>query len=491
MLDWKFIFLSGPFRAPFLDMTSPNSENPATPRAPSSDVQQRLQSLALERPTDRKPRRLFRWLVLFLLLVGLAFGAIRAIPADSPWRMLLAARLHGTMLEPWVAPTTECEIIVVKSEQTDDFVLEANGFVTARSKIHLNPSVPGKIVELPIREGEKVKQGDVIVRIDDSQYRADLNQATAGLELAQARLRELREGTPKEEIAQARAVVDQAKARLELLDAELKRAELLRESISTAEYEKAKTGRDEAVAHLEQTKQSLASAEAGPRPVQIQVAEAEVDRAQAALDKAKHWMESTVVYSPVSGTVLQKSAELGEYIRPESLVHGLCVVADLNDVEVEVDVQERDLALVKVGQPCRITAEAHGDHEFTGRVARILPIASRQRGAVQLRITVASADSRLLPDMNCRVMLLKDPGEQYETKGYRVPMMAVAKEGEKAFVFVLRNSAAHKVSVELGPVEADQIEIKKGINEGDRLLLARNGLLRDGQQVSVSDDLFN
>lgn len=472
-------------------MSSPNTEAAPTPRTSSPDVQQRLQSLSLARPANSKPRRRLRWFLLLLLLAGLGFGALKSLPSDSPLRLQLAAKAQGTVLEEWLTPKAECEIVVVKRDAPDDFVLEATGFITARSKIHLNPSVPGKIVELPIREGEKVKKGDVIVRIDDNQYRADVQQATAGLELAEARLRELREGTRKEDIAQARAVVDQAKARFELLDAEFKRAELLRDSISTAEHDKAKTGRDEAAASLEQSRQSLALAEAGPRPVQIEVAQAEVDRAQAALDKAKHWLESTVVRSPVTGTILQKSAELGEYIRPESLVHGLCVVADLNDVEVELDVQERDLSLVKVGQACRITAEAHGEHEFAGVISRILPIASRQRGAVQLRVAVQKADSRLLPDMNCRVMILKDPSTQYDGKNYRVPMMAVAKEGEKAFVFVLRNSAAHKVSVQLGEVEADQIEIKTGVEEGDQVLLARNGLLQHGQPVSVAGGRLN
>lgn len=472
-------------------MTTSSVDGPAVERPAESNVQQRLQSLALERPAEMKPRRRGRWLLVLLLLGGIGAAAYKLVPADSPQRQLAQAYLARVGLGQWMSSTPDCEIVVVAPTAADEFVLETTGFISARTKVHLNPSVPGKIVELPIREGQPIKKGDIVVRIDDGQYKADVEQAAAGLELAQARLRELQEGTRKEDIAQARAVVVQAKSRLGLMDAEFKRAELLRDSISTAEYDKAKSARDEAKAYLEQTEQALSLAEAGARPVQIEVAQAEVDRSKAALTKAQHWLESTVVRSPISGIVLQKTGELGEYVRPEALVNSLCVVADLNDVEAEVDVQERDLALVKVGQPCKLTAEAHGDRQFEGRVARILPIASRQRGAVQLRIAVVGAKNELLPDMNCRVVLAKDATNVKETKNYRVPLMAVAKEGEKAFVFVLRDSAARKVSVELGSSREGLVEIKDGVKEGDRVLLARSGTLQDGQAVTVAGVSLN
>lgn len=415
------------------------------------------------------------------------------MPADSPYRLAIVSQLNKLGgFGSYLTVTPECEIVLISSQPSSDFVLETSGFIAAKSKLHLNPSVHGKILELPIREGQPIRKGDVVVRIDDAQYKADVEQAEAGLELAEARLRELKEGSRKEDISQAKAVVSQAQSRFTLMDAELKRAELLRDSISTAEYDKTKSARDEAQAYLEQMRQSLALAEAGARPAQIEVAQAEVDRSRAALTKARHWLDSAIVHSPISGIVLQKTGEIGEYVRPESLVQSLCVVADLNEVEAEVDVQERDLSLVHVGQPCKISAEAHGDVEFQGRIARILPIASRQRGAVQLRVSIVDANSRLLPDMNCRVMILKEPSSApTETKSYRLPLLAVTKEGEKAFVFVLRNAAAQKVSVELGSVADGMIEIKDGVQEGDRVLLARNGKLHDGQTVNVPELSLN
>jgi RND family efflux transporter MFP subunit len=469
-------------------MTTPSVEGKPTERLAESKFQERLQSLALDRPAEPKPRRRGRWLIAFLVLGTLAAVGYRYFASDSSQRQTLFAYLNKAGIGQ---SSTDCEVIVVSLPEADDFVLETTGFISAKSKVHLNPSIPGKIVELPIKEGEKIKKGDVVVRIDDVQFKADVLQATAALELAKARLRELQEGSRKEDIAQARSVVAQAQARVNLANAEFKRYEILKDSVSTSEYDKALSARDEAKHYLEQVQQSLSLLEAGARPVQLEVAQAEIDRAAAALSKAKHLLDSAVVCSPIDGTVLQKTGELGEYIRPESLVQSLCVIADLNDVEVEVDVQERDLALVKVGLPCKLTVEAYGDREFHGKVARILPIASRQRGAVQLRIGVADAKGELIPDMNCRVVLSKPASEVKEARNYRVPLMAVAKEGQKAFVFVLRDSAARRVSVELGKSSAGQVEIIDGVKEGDRLLLARNGTLQDGQAVIVPDSTLN
>jgi HlyD family secretion protein len=468
-------------------MTTPDANQATAVRPIAPELQERLQSLKLDRPTEPGPRSWLRGLVLFLVLLLGGIGTLFATSAPLQREEMLA--FLTSFANKSAVP--ECEVIVVKSQPADDFILESTGFIIPRAKVHLNPSVPGKIVELPIREGQILKKGDVVVRIDDGQYRADVEQGKAGLELAQARLRELKEGSRKEDIAQAKAVVQQAKARHELMKGEFDRATLVRDSISTTEYEKAKSGLAEAVAYLEQVQQALALAESGARPAQLEVAQAEVDRAQAALAKTQHWLESTVVRSPITGTILQKTGELGEFVRPEALVQSLCVVADLNDVEVEVDVQERDLALIKVGQPCRLSAEAHGDRQFEGRVDRILPIASRQRGAVQVRVAVLNPKDALLPDMNCRVVLSKTAAEITEPKSYRVPKLAVAKEAEKAFIFVLRDSIAHKVPVEVGAVNSGLIEITDGVKEGDRVLLARNGTLRDGQPVNVSEDRLN
>lgn len=458
--------------------TSTGTETTAA-RPVSPEIQERLQSLKLDRKADKAPRSRKVWWLLVLLLCGGAAYVTRDPERREAWLGLLGS---GQLPHEFA----DCDAFVVSSQPPDDFLLESTGFIAPRAKVHLNPSVPGKIVDLPARVGGRLNKGDVVVRIDDAQYRSDVEQAQAGLDLAQARLRELKAGPRKEDIAQAKAVVKQAEARHALVTGELQRAETVKDIIAPAEYEKYKSAAAEGIAYLEQTKQALAIAEKGATAGQLEVAQAEVDRAQAALEKTKHWLDSTIVRAPISGTVLQRSGETGEFVRPESLVQSLCVIADLSDVEAEVDIQERDLGLVKVGQVCRLTVEAHPDRVFNGRVDRVLPIASRQRGAVQVRVAVQKPDVELLPDMNCRVIFTKPASELPKSDTYRVPKLAVVQEGAAAHLFVLRDSLAQKVTVELGNTNnGETIEVVKGLQDGDRVLLARSGSLRDGQPVNL------
>jgi RND family efflux transporter MFP subunit len=306
------------------------------------------------------------------------------------------------------------------------------------------------------------------------------------LELAQAQLRQLREGSRKEDIAQARALVDQARARRDLMTAELHRAEFLKDTISAAEYDKAKAAKHEAIAYLEQMEQALHLAEEGPRESQLEIAQAEVDRATAVMAKAQYWFDHTLIKAPIDGTILQKSGELGEFVRPESLVQGLCIMADLHELEAEVDVQERDVGLIKVGQPCRITTDAHEGKVFEGAVARLLPVASRQRGAVAVRIAVRNPSDELLPEMNCRVVFLRSESSSKPTAPIRLPKLAIGTDGKDAFVFVLRDAVARKTPVQLGAANDNMVEIKDGLHPGDRVLIAPGVALRDGQQVSIN-----
>ncbi len=457
----------------------------ARPRSTSvSELQERLRTLKLERPPEkavRPTKRRWVWAIVALVLAIVGGGVYSNRTAPESEANGSVSKLIGMLSQ-----SPQCQVIVATADNEPDFVLETTGFLTPKTKIHLSPSVPGRIVELPIREGQRIRKDDVIVRIDDGQYRADLQQAKAGLELAEAQLRQMREGSRKEDIAQAQALVEQAKARRDLMTAEMHRAEFLKDTISTAEYDKAKASKHEAVAYLDQMEQALHLTEGGPRQSQLEVAQAEVDRAKAVVAKAQYWFDHTVVKAPVDGTVLQKSGELGEYVRPESLVQGLCVMADLRELEAEVDVQERDVGLIKVGQPCRITTDAHEGKIFDGSVARLLPIASRQRGAVAVRIVVRNPTDELLPEMNCRVVFLRGGSSSQPNVPIRLPKLAVAKDGQDAFVFVLHDAVARKTPVRLGATNDDVVEIKEGLHPGDRVLIAPGVALRDGQQVSIN-----
>lgn len=389
-----------------------------------------------------------------------------------------------------VAVTDEIAAITVGGQATISIVLDSSGYIVAKSQVQVSPKVAGMVLELPIREGMKVKKGDLLARLDDVQYRTNYEQAKATLALTQARLDELRHGSREEEIQQGRASLEQARARRDLLASEFQRTEKLfaKKSVSPSEFDRAKSDYQEADSRLKELTQVLRLIEKGPREERILAAAAEVEQTKAAMAQSQYWFENTRVLAPISGTILQKKAELGETVRPESfggergLSASLCVMADLSQMEAEVDVQERVLHRVFVGQPCRIQAEAYSDRTYEGRLDRLLPIANRQRGVVQARITILSPDDRLLPDMNCNVKFLKE-APATKPEAIRVPETAVIRDGAETAVFVLDGELARRRVIELGSASDQTVEVRHGLRPGDVVLLPEGRSLRDGQTV--------
>jgi multidrug resistance efflux pump len=163
-------------------------------------------------------------------------------------------------------------------------------------------------------------------------------------------------------------------------------------------------------AEMKLAEAGLAKAKEGAGKADLAVAQAKVEVAQARVALAQRRLECTVVRAPVDGTVLVKRAEVGTLINPKAfnVPASLCDLADLRTMDVEVWVQERDLAKVATGQPCLIRLEAFPKATYRGRVARLLPVADRARGAVgiRVRVEVPAGDERLRPEMGAIVQIL-------------------------------------------------------------------------------------
>jgi multidrug resistance efflux pump len=301
------------------------------------------------------------------------------------------------------------------SQTESNVLLDLTGFVGPRSKLVISPSVSGVIsrVLLP-DEGQKIKEGALLFEVEDARYKAEYLQAEAALATAQAQLAELENGARAQELVQALNQVKQARTQLTVATAEWERVQaLLRTSAaSPAEAEKARKAHLDALMNLKIQQANYDLVKEGPRKERIDAARAEVKRAEATRDRARYYYEKTKIYAPSEGkgryfTVLEKKIALGESIQAELGFTNLCVLADLSQMEAEIDVPERDLALVKIGGACTIIPDAHPGRTYHGRVDRMQPAVNRQRGVVQVRITILDPDSYLLPDMNARVLLLK------------------------------------------------------------------------------------
>jgi HlyD family secretion protein len=427
-----------------------------------------------------------KWLlfVALLLCLGVWFFAQGYHQALGTYLARLPlARLISSQ-SPFSSATLDT-FPVAASVPGGSVVLSTSGYIAAENEIHISPKIPGTIVELPIEEGSRVAAGDLIARIESDQYEAELKGAQANLARAKARLAELRAGARVEELEQSKAALSAAEADRDLAEQEAKRAENLRGTISPAEYEQKVSALRKAEAVVREAKFALQLLESGVRGEQIAAAEADVQSAEALVDKARFFCDHARILAPQSGTILEKSVELGEVWRMEMLVPSLCVMADLSQLRAEVDISERDLAQVRLEQPCRITPEAFPDRTYRGRVAWISPMANRQRGVVAVKFEVLDPDAHLLPHMNCNVALLNEADSESAAGTFHIPQRAVQEEGERTIVFVVdEGQKARKRVVVLGrTIDDEMVEVTTGLQAGELVLLPDGRALHEGQPI--------
>ena len=288
-----------------------------------------------------------------------------------------------------------------------------------RHKILVSPQVNGRLLKVLFEEGARVKQDEVLAEVETTDYAADRDRARAVLDSAQQRLLEMRRGNRADEKLQATKELQEAQIQLGQAEKEWKRNAALRETntISQLEYEQS----DAAHRSLEEKVNRLAAAERlmleGPRQERIDAVEAEVKQLQAELVRAQWRLDNCTVKAPISGTILRKNAEEGNIVNPIAFngSYSLCEMADLSDLEVELFIQERDIAHVFVGQSCQVRAEAYPDRTYEGTVSRLMPIADRAKGAVPVRVklTVPAEEEGvyLKPEMGAIVTFLKGKDE--------------------------------------------------------------------------------
>ena len=396
---------------------------PLADHGPAADdralrVSQRVQTLRLEKQPDdpQRPRRRRRWWLLLLLIAGA--GATLAYWSDA--------------LRDLSRPL-EVESVIVTHEQPPDVVLDTTGNVVAPVTVQITPQVSGRVVELHLDVQKEVRKDELLLRIDDEQYRAELEQA--------------------------KGTLSEAKARLDRLTKELKRAEELKDVIPPAEYDQTEAGRREA--------------------------QAAVEKAEALVRKAQFFYNCTQIRSPIDGTVLQRSVELGEIIliQPGVFAKSIASIADLSQLEVEIEIQERDLAAIRVGQTCLVTPDAYPDRQYRGRLDRLAPVLSRERGSRQANIVLANPDNWLATNMNCRVQVLREEPPKTRSDAVRLPQEAVVMEGGEPFVFVARDGTARRRSVRLGAAQHGVIEVLEGLTDGEEVLLPGDRDLAEGQPV--------
>jgi HlyD family secretion protein len=291
----------------------------------------------------------------------------------------------------------------------DSLALESKGYIIPAHQILVSPKVGGMIVKLNIIESLRVKKGDELARIEDTEYRADRDRAVAALESARQNFAELQHGFRPEEIKQAEAELAESEAQLVQLEADYKRAaELLAKKVlSQEQFDSALSKYQAMQRHVQRFKLAVDLAKQGPRIERIQAAKAEVERAEAELAKAQWRLDNCTIKAPISGTILKKNAEEGSLVNPVAMqgFFSLCEMADLADLEVDLTIQERDISKIFKDQKCKVRAEAFPNRVYEGFVSRLMPTADRAKGAIPVRVKI-----RVPPDEEQGIYLKPEMG---------------------------------------------------------------------------------
>lgn len=426
------------------------------------------------------------------------FGKIKK---PTSWLIgLVVAGVLGTAITAYLAfrstaSKSDISNLIVEVTSKDITVqIKANGIVQAVQKINLSPKEAGRIAKLYVDEGDRVEQGQLVARMEDEQFQAQVNQYKAALAKAQADLAQKRAGTRPEEISQAKAQVTNAEANVAESQAKLDRAtEVLKRNQflaqqgaisqnalgdSVSQERSAKANLEAAVARLKEQKENLEKLRNGTRKEEIAQAEADVAQATAQLQYYETQLKNTSIRAPFAGTITRRFAQEGDFVTPTTSASSsdgatsASIVELSKGLEVEAKVPESSIAQIKPGQSVEIRADAYTDDIFKGRVRLIAPRAVQENNVTSFRVKVAlqTGQDKLKSAMNVKLAFLGDP----ISNALIVPLAAIVtkKDGQTGVLVPDKKNQAQFRPVTVGSTSGDQIQIIQGVSKGERILLS-------------------
>ena len=331
---------------------------------------------------------------------------------------------------------------VTQSPSQTNASLTASGYVVAQRKAAVASKGTGRLIWLGVVEGDKVKKGQIIGRLEDNDIHALLDQAKANLLLTQADLKDADNSYNRE------------KALL-------------------------KTG--------SATKMEVDAAEA--RYLRVL---ASIDAAKANINSQEIALENMLIRAPFDGTVLTKNADIGEIVSPlgasSTSRAAIVTMADMSSLEVEADVSESNIEKIKVNQESDIVLDAYPDKSYEGYVSKIIPTADRSKATVMVKVGFKHYDDRVLPEMSAKVLFLSDkPKDEAkdEKPALIVPMTSLTNRGGRDVVYLVREEKTVEVPVTTGRKFNAYVEITSGISDGDKVIDKVTDQIKNGIKVKV------
>jgi|OpeIllAssembly_1097287.scaffolds.fasta_scaffold07841_2 RND family efflux transporter MFP subunit len=383
-----------------------------------------LSSLKIDRSNNNEKSNKKRWTIYSVLLIVILLAAYFLYKSYS--KSAVEVKLTN---------------VIKQTPGRSSAVLTASGYIVAQRKASVSSKGTGILVYLGVVEGDKVKKGQIIARLDDRDIVAQLDEAKSSLQLYKAQMNEVENNYNREK-------------------------ELFSRGLSS--------------------QQSLDQAESVYKSLlaNISIAEARIRAAEVAL-------ENMIIRAPFDGTVLTKNAEVGEIVAPfgasTTSRAAVVTIADMNSLMVETDVSESNIEKIKQDTDCEIVLDSNPGKSYQGYVFKIVPTADRSKATVLVKVGFKSYDSRVLPEMSAKVSFLSEKSKEEEEQipVLTAPLSAVEDlEGKKVVYIVVDDKAVQK-EISTGRLFGNYVEIVSGLEDGEKIIDNLNEKIKDGIQVKV------
>jgi len=349
----------------------------------------------------------------------------------------------------------------------------ASGRIMSPQRVSVGAVITGRVVRIPVQEGQVVKRGDVLMELDDNDERAAAAQARAAVDQAEAKLRQLRElGLPAAEQG-----LVQAQANLTQVRRQFDRTRELKEKgfVSQAAL-------DDAQRNLEVAESQLRSAQLqvktnSPAGSDAALAQTALAQARANLGATQAKLDDTVIRAPVDGILIARAVEPGNVVQPGK---ELMALAPAGETQVVVQIDEKNLAQLKLGQKALGSADAFPRERFAAELVYINPGIDALRGAVEVKLRVPDPPGYLRQDMTVSV----DIEVARSAGAVVVPADAVHDANStQPWVLAVDGGRATRRAVKLGLKGDGRMEVLEGVAPGDHLISAAQLAVKSGQRV--------
>jgi multidrug efflux pump subunit AcrA (membrane-fusion protein) len=420
----------------------------------------------------KKGKKRWKWLLLAILVFVAALALYRV------WGF--TQKRSGTQRAARMEVPVQV-IPVVGKPLT--YSIKVTGDILPLMQVDLVPKVSGYLERIDVHIGDIVKQGQVIAQIDRSDFLHKVREIEAKVAQAKAQLAEIETGTRTEELRQAEESVKQAQSRFENAKLQHERIEALykREVISKKERDTADMEFTVAEAQLASSQQQLKLLREGARQEVRDASQAKLKEMEAILEQERNHLKDTTIVTPFRGEITRKYLDAGAFVSPSSPPTPLVNLVHTEILKIVANVLEKDIPLLKPGMKAKVQVDSYPGRVFEGKVEKINSALDLSTRTLQAEIYILNSDRSLKPGMfaNVEVVLL----EKLQT--LVIPREAVIEAGSEMSVFVVEGKQAFQKPITLGYEQDRLVEVLKGLNEGDQVVIKGQQLIKDGSTIRV------